>query len=188
MSGPKIILASASPRRQHIMKECGVDFSVVVSNANEDFDSSKTPGEIVCEIASKKAKQVFLNNPDCIVIGCDTMVFVENTMLGKPVDETDARNMLKLLDDKWNHVYTGVAIYHPEGEIVFSEKSSVLFGKMDEDFINWYLKADEIYDAAGGYAIQGKAMAITREIRGSLSNIYGMPIDKILPILKKLTI
>jgi len=174
----KLILASASPRRAEILRTVGWPFEALPA----DIDESRRAGEdavtYVERVARAKAEAAALLAPGATVLGADTVVVVENEILGKPVDDEDARRMLRLLRDRWHQVLTGVALVNPEaGSLkVAHEVTEVRFAEMSEDEISWYVASGEPMDKAGAYAIQGQGARFVKEIRGDYFNIVGLPV------------
>ncbi len=185
-----IILASQSPRRREILTMLGVDFTVEVSAADETVGVME-PGEIVKELAMRKATAVFHHHKeDCLVIGSDTIVWKDGAVLGKPKDEEDAATMLEKLSGDLNTVYTGVCVlYRKNGTVVrdsFFEEADVLFAKMSEEEIRWYVQTGEPMDKAGGYAVQGLGGRFIREIRGDFYTVVGLPLNSLYEKMKRL--
>ncbi len=182
----KIILASASPRRKELMAMLGYDFEVIVSDADETMRPGLTPIAEVKDLAYRKAKVVFDQHPDAIVIGADTIVLVDDKILGKPHSEKEAEEMMKLLRNREHLVITGMAILSDRKQHHFSEESKVFFDNITNEEIARYIKTDEPYDKAGGYAIQGWAGKFISRIEGDYYNIVGLPINKLYSKLKRM--
>ena len=185
-----IILASASPRRREILAMLGIEFSVEASSADETVALTE-PGEIVTELAMRKAGAVFRNHKeDCLVIGSDTIVWKDNMILGKPADTAEAEAMLRSLSGDVNTVYTGVCIlYRKNGTVVretFFEDADVRFAPMTEEEITWYASTGEPMDKAGAYAVQGLGGRFIRGIQGDFYTVVGLPLCRLYETLRKI--
>lgn len=184
----KIVLASSSSRRHKLLKRLIDDFDVVVSSFLED--SIKYNGDCktyVMELALGKAKDVCnkLDGKQFIVIGCDTVVYFNGNILGKPKDRDEAFHMLKSLNGNEHQVYTGLAVIDKYSGIVRQEfvKTSVRFCNISDNQIEKYLKRGEYKDKAGAYGIQGYAGAFIPEIRGCYYNVVGLPLNRLYEML-----
>ena len=171
----KIILASASPRRQELLKLIFDNFEIIPADVDESINK-KTADELQAEkIAERKALHISKTHPDCLVIGCDTAVIADSIMLGKPKDEADARKMLKLLSGRTHKVITGNCLVYNKNIKTFSVTTEVEFYKLSENEIDDYLSTDDWRDKAGAYGIQGKAGLFVRQIKGDYNNVVGLP-------------
>lgn len=184
MQTKKLVLASASPRRSEILKNGGFLFSVRVSNADEtlpkDIDTPKCAVEYLSKIKAKAVKADF----DEVILSADTVVAVDNKILGKPKDRDDAFNTLRLLSGKTHSVYTGVTIKQGEKTSVFSVKTDVTFFDLSDEEISHYIKTGEPLDKAGSYGIQGKAALFVEKIDGDYLNVVGLPLSRTARELK----
>lgn len=184
----QLILGSASPRRKELLNWTWLPFKVVVSDA-EEVCSATDPEEYVVELAKLKARDVFEKcQSSCdfpIIVGSDTVVVSEGKVLEKPKSKDHAREMLQSLSGKRHHVYTAVAIVHPQGESAFFERTEVEFDEIDPDLLELYLGTGESMDKAGSYGIQGAALAFIGSVSGSYSNVVGLPVNKTLHKLKE---
>lgn len=180
----EIILASASPRRTEILTLANIKHKVIVKEHEEVIDESKTPEDIVKDLAYQKAYAVFKDYSDSIVIGSDTVVVLDG-ILGKPKDQEDAYRMLKKLSNKTHKVITGVAILSSQSSRVFSETTDVTFKNMTDEEIYEYINHENVLDKAGAYAIQGMACKYITKIDGDYYNVMGLPISKVASELKK---
>ncbi|MBQ9730714.1 MAG: septum formation protein Maf [Bacilli bacterium] len=181
-----IILASASPRRYEILKQAGVEFEVIPSKFDEESLEFTNINDYSKALSYHKAIDVYNNHPNDTIIASDTIVVVNDEILGKPKDKKDAYRMLSLLSGKKHSVITSVCIIH-QGKIDnFLSKSYVTFYKMSEKDIEEYIATNEPMDKAGAYAIQGKAAKYIRSINGDYYTIVGLPIGKVIKSLKKL--
>ena len=185
----KIILASASERRQELLSRLVKNFDIIVS----DFDESEVlfEGSIdtyVRDIALGKALNVKNKlNENAIIISADTVVTVDNKILGKPRDEEDAFNMLKSLQDKKHLVYSGIVVINTAKNVIRQESLSteVTFSEISDDEILEYIKTGEPLDKAGAYGIQGIGGIFVKEIRGCYYNVVGLPLNKLKFMLKE---
>lgn len=189
----KIILASASPRRRELLTQIGLKFEVQVSDAEEKITANK-PQDAVMEIAAIKAKAVESARKakqgeiieDTLIIGADTVVVFEETILGKPKDKEDAVRMLGMLQGKTHQVYTGVALLMAGKQYGFYEKTDVIFCPMTEEEIREYVATGDPMDKAGAYGIQGFCARYIREIHGDYNNVVGLPIGRLYQELKRM--
>ncbi|MEE0859173.1 MAG: Maf family protein [Acutalibacteraceae bacterium] len=182
-----IILASASPRRQELLSLICKSFLVKPSDIDEtvteNIELEKTPEYL----AVKKAKHIHSNNHyEDIVIGCDTGVFADNLMLGKPKNKEDAYKMLNTLSGKKHKVITGCAIFHKDKVISFSQTTTVEFYKLTKNEIEEYISTGEPMDKAGAYGIQGKGSLLVKEIVGDFYNVVGLPVSRLYRELNSL--
>lgn len=173
-----LILASSSPRRKELLENLHISFEVSSSDVDESFDPALTPGEIVMELSNRKAKVVSELNPDSFVIGADTVVVLEGTVLGKPKDRSEAYLMLKNLSGTTHSVFTGVSIIGPEKEKNFYVKTDVVFWELADEEINAYIDTGEPFDKAGAYGIQGFGSVLVKEINGDYFSVVGLPVSK----------
>jgi septum formation protein len=170
-----LVLASASPRRREILSRFIRDFHVVPSNAEERC-SSGIPEECAIELARLKAREVH-SRVGGTVIGADTVVSVDGRILGKPGDEREASEMLKLLSGRVHRVTTGYCIICNGAEITGSVTTEVKFRELDDELIRAYIRTGEPMDKAGAYGIQGKAGLFVEWIRGDYYNVVGFPME-----------
>lgn len=179
----KLILASASPRRREILKNAGYEFEVITADADETLPPDIAPEKAVKYLAELKNSAVAQNN-DGIIISADTVVAVEGKILGKPSDEKDAENMLKMLSGRTHSVFTGVCISLGNKKTVFCEKTDVTFFDLSEKEILDYIKTGEPMDKAGAYGIQGRGALLVEKINGDYFNVVGLPIARLSRALK----
>lgn len=179
-----IILASQSPRRHDLMRDAGLEFNVVIKEVEELHDASLSPEALCAHNASLKALIVAEDYPDDIVIGADTLVFIDGQPLGKPRDEEDAIAMLSLLQGRKHCVCTAVAVCMPDGtRRDFCEKSDVYFLPRSEEQLRHYISEVYVLDKAGSYAMQEKSELIVERVEGDIDNVIGLPITKLLKVL-----
>ncbi len=180
-----IVLASASPRRQELLRNASIAFDVQPANISEDPLPGESPHECARRLSREKAQAVSRIRPDSVVLGADTIVVVDDQMLGKPVDPADATRMLRLLSGKAHKVITGVCIQGPGFEDVDAETTSVTMATLDEEEIAFYVASGEPMDKAGGYAIQGIASRWITRIEGDYPNVVGLPVALVYRMLRK---
>jgi septum formation protein len=186
---PNIILASASPRRAELLRSAAIPFTVDVADIAEDLKAGEKPVEHAERLAREKAEVVANRNPGKIVLGADTIVLVDDQILGKPRDPADAKRMLRLLSGRAHQVITGVAIVFLESEYrkleTRSEKTEVFFDKLTPADIEAYIATREPMDKAGAYAIQGIASRWITKIEGDYANVVGLPVALVWEMLQK---
>lgn len=181
MKLPPLILASASPRRAELLRLLEVDFKILPSSAREVAHDHLSPLE-VCQLnAHRKARAVARKIPDSLVLGADTLVFLDNEILGKPRSMKEAERMLGSLEGRTHQVVTGVCLMHLRShrERVFAVSTDVLFHPLTKKQIRDYIKKVHTLDKAGAYAIQEGGERIISEISGSFSNVVGLPVEKL---------
>ncbi|MBZ4642464.1 MAG: nucleoside triphosphate pyrophosphatase [Deferribacteres bacterium] len=186
----KIILASGSPRRREIFTKLGINFQYVTSEVEEKFDENENVEDQVMKIAAMKAYKVASIYDEAFIIGADTVVYLENQIIGKPKDAYDAQRILRLLSGKMHEVITGVAVVNKKNGICerFFQKTDVYFKKLNDEIINWYIDSEEPLDKAGAYGIQGKGSLLVEKIHGDYDNVVGLPAGKLLETFAKLGI
>lgn len=172
----KTILASASPRRKELLSLAGIEYAVVVSECEEILPEKILPHEAVMLLAKQKAEDVFSRNSDCMVIAADTVVALEDKILGKPKDAEDAFNMLSALSGRQHTVYTGVCIMTKAKTDCFFVGTDVEFYSLTEKEIREYIATKEPMDKAGAYGIQGKGFVLVKGIHGDYFNVVGLPL------------
>ncbi len=171
-----IILASGSPRRKELMHLITEDFTVHPSDAEEALPAGMPVMMAAAFLADVKAKSVAAQFPEDLVIGCDTVVVLEDQIMGKPKDREDAFRMLRQLSGETHTVMTGVALYRGTQTSVFTSETEVTFYTLSDEEIHAYLDTGEPFDKAGAYGIQGKGSLLVREIRGDYFNVVGLPV------------
>ncbi|PLR93717.1 Maf family protein [Bacillus sp. T33-2] len=181
----RLILASSSPRRKELLENLHLTFEISGSNADESFDPGLSPEEAVMALAFRKASSVARHFPDDYVLGSDTVVVIEGTILGKPAGSQEAFEMLKMLSGKTHSVYTGVSIVAPEKKVNFYEKTEVTFWELTDDEINTYIKSGEPFDKAGGYGIQGFGSMLVKRISGDYFTVVGLPVSRTVRELRR---
>ncbi|MBK8312859.1 MAG: septum formation inhibitor Maf [Acidobacteria bacterium] len=183
-----LILASASPRRAELLKAAGIDFTVKVSDIDESLIVGESPRDYVLRLSREKALAVAGKGD--LVLGADTTVVIDSAhggeIAGKPVDEQDARRMLKLLSGRRHEVLTGVSLVLDDRIISEVEVTQVEFALMTDLEIDWYISTGEPMDKAGAYGIQGYASRFIERIDGNYSNVVGLPVQLVYTMLKKM--
>ena len=186
----EIILASASPRRRELMGNMGLDFSVLVSDADESVvDPGVPPGMYVQQLALLKAaavaKQV-IKNKKALVISADTVVVNEGMILGKPKDADDAFAILKSLSGRTHKVYTGFCVLRVSDAYTVCENvcTKVTFKELSDSKIRRYIASNEVFDKAGAYGIQGLGAMLVDKIDGDYFNVVGLPVSKLSRVLE----
>ncbi len=180
-----IVLASASPRRQELLKDAGIDFVVRPANIDEIRHAEEAPAAFAERMARDKARVVRAFSRDSVILGADTVVAVGDEVLGKPSDEEDAARMLRLLADRQHFVITGVCLIGAGFEDVRSEKTAVYFTQLTDAEIHDYVSIGEPMDKAGAYAIQGQASRWISKIEGDYFNVVGLPVDLVWRMLRE---
>lgn len=179
-----IILASKSPRRKEFLEKANLDFIVDTVETEEIFDYNLSIEDALQDIAKQKVIPVFNKHPKDTIIGADTIVVCDNQILGKPKDINHAKEMLRLLSNKYHYVMTAVVIKTIESEISFVEKTKVYFKNLTEQDIETLTIKENVLDKAGSYAIQGLAGSYIEKIEGDYDNVVGLPIKKVLKHLQ----
>jgi septum formation protein len=178
---PRLILASASPRRLELLRQLGLDFDVVPSHAAEVIHEEMTAREIAQVNAYRKARAVAKKHPDALVLGADTLVYLDASLFGKPDDLETAYQMLEQLQGRTHEVVTAICLLHLRGhrQRVFAEITEVTFRPLDAVLIRRYLTKVNPLDKAGGYAIQEEGDLIIEKINGSYTNVVGLPVERL---------
>ncbi len=190
-----MILASASPRRQELLRNAGIAFTVQPADVPESPLEGESPKTCAERLAREKALAVFRQQPEAVVLGADTVVFVDGQILGKPRDAEDAFRMLRLLSGRTHQVITGVCLLGPEPRMVSqklksgcedvrSESTLVTMEVLIEEEIRAYVASGEPMDKAGAYAIQGLASRWISRIEGDYFNVVGLPVALVYRMLQ----
>lgn len=186
--GNRLILASKSPRRYELLKQVGLECDVIPSSVEEDTIKGESPRRHVLRLAEAKALDVGNQYPDRWVIAADTIVYIDHSILGKPKSREQVIKMLRRLSGKEHQVLTGFSVLHLEkskrdrGAV----RTAVKFKKLAQPEIEWYIRTGEPYDKAGGYAIQGVGSFMIESIKGSYTNVVGLPVCELIQMLNRL--
>ncbi len=185
--GLQLVLASGSPRRRELLEGVGLTFEIRPADIDESPRAAEGPADYERRLSSEKAFAVATH--DEIVIAADTTVAVDGAILEKPVDEDDARRMLRLLSGRGHECHTGVTVVAAgcanETAETILVTTEVHFVELTEASIDWYVATGEAHDKAGAYGIQGAAGAFVSEVRGSVSNVIGLPLAQTLDLLRR---
>ena len=176
-----IILASASPRRKEILENTNVKFKIMASSIEELRLEGESPCQMVMRLAFEKGIDIASRQKSDLVISADTIVVLDNTVLGKPKDEIEARKMITSLSGRTHQVITGISLINLDNnkKIIDYVISNVKFKNLSEEDINDYIRTKESLDKAGAYGIQGYGALLVEEIQGDYFNIVGLPISKL---------
>lgn len=191
MQDPRIILASASPRRRELLRQIGVGFEVMPSEVVEHVRAGETAADYVLRVSADKARYVArrvsaMGRGSVPVLGADTEVVVDGAILGKPRDREHAFDMLRRLAGRTHEVLTAICVVHQGLEYRGASESRVTFGPMSDDEIARYWDSGEPLDKAGAYAIQGLAAGYIVRLEGSYSGVMGLPLYELAVILRRL--
>jgi len=183
----EIILASASPRRQQLLEQIGVPFVVAAAEIDEESIENSSAPELVKQLARRKAEQVARDKQQAIIIAADTLVVLDEHIMGKPVNREDAFYKLSLLSGRHHQVMTGLCVLNSSRGICDTEVeiTDVYFRTLSRQEINSYLDWGEWVDKAGGYGIQGKGALLIEKIAGCYFNVVGLPINRLYLMLGK---
>jgi septum formation protein len=186
--GSRLMLASKSPRRYELLKQVGLDFDVIPSGIEEDYIKGESPIKHVLRLAEAKALDVGNQHPDRWVVAADTIVYVDHSILGKPKSREEAKKMLRRLSGKEHRVLTGFSVQHLEKGKGDREavQTTVKVKKLTQEEMEWYVKTREPFDKAGGYAIQGVGSFMIESIKGSYTNVVGLPVCELIQMMSRL--
>lgn len=187
----RIVLASGSPRRKMLLEWAEIQFDVVVSDTDENFEQGSLPEQVAVQIAQKKNNAVFEKvihkQSDAIVVSADTIVVLGDEIIGKPVDEQDAINILLKLNGKTHRVITGVVIKSEHHHVEFYDQTFVSFNELNEAQIKHYVQTYKPFDKAGAYAIQEWIGVVgIKKIDGDFYNVMGLPISRVVQVLQSM--
>ena len=182
----KIILASQSPRRKQLLEWAEIPFTVVVSDTDESYPEHLNFDEIAIHIARQKAEAVRMKHPDEIILAADTIVVLENEILGKPSDKPHAIDMIRKLSGKKHIVITGVVILDDKIEASFSDATDVYFHELTDEQITFYVNKYQPFDKAGAYAIQEWIGVVgIKSVNGDFYNVMGLPVSRVVRELQR---
>jgi septum formation protein len=189
---PKLILASGSPRRAEILTAVGWEYEKQVADIDETELPGEKPEDYVRRLAREKAEAVAEKFPGALVLGADTIVVIENQIVGKPKDLADARRMLKMLSGHWHEVLTGVALVKiTAGNLktkVDMQRTRVKFAELSHAEIEFLVELGEPLDKAGAYAVQAQAALFIEQIEGDYWNVVGLPVNLVHELFKSETV
>jgi len=185
LSSP-FILASASPRREELLRSVGLKFEIIPAHVDETYADGESPRAHVRRLSNDKARVIAHRYPKSLVLGADTIVVIDGLILGKPKNKKQALEMLQRLSNRRHTVFTGFTIAGVNTGISKTRvvQSAVQFKKISPEEMDWYVNCDEPYDKAGGYAVQGKGASFIKAIRGSYTNVIGLPLCEVLEEFK----
>jgi len=184
---PPLVLASGSPRRAQLLAMLGLDFEVVPPEIDEGFASYELPSAHAERLAREKVEAVARARPDALVLGSDTVVVIEGEVLGKPVDEAEALEMLLRLQGREHRVETGVAVRGPDGRLLSTvEGVRVRFRPFDRETALAYIATGEPLDKAGAYGIQGYGATLVERIDGDFFAVMGLPVVRTVELFEAL--
>jgi len=175
----ELILASSSPRRQEMLRQVGLNYTIRKANIDESIVTINDPKEKVKQLAALKGRHVTMAN-DEVILSADTVVAYKNHIFEKPKTKDDAYDMIASLSGDIHDVFTGVMIRSAEREHVFVEQTEVEFWQLSEQDIQWYIHTDEPYDKAGAYGIQNLGSILVKRIIGDYFNVVGLPISRVV--------
>lgn len=180
------ILASASPRREELLRSVGLTFKIIPADVDETYLQGESPRAHVRRLSIDKAGVIASQYPKALVLGADTIVVIDGLILGKPKNKKQAREMIERLSGRRHTVFTGFTIACSGSRISKTRvvQSAVQFKKISSEEMDWYVGCDEPYDKAGGYAVQGMGAYFIKAIRGSYTNVIGLPLCETLEELK----
>lgn len=184
---PKLILASGSPRRSEIMNSVGWEFTKIPPDIDESELPGESPEDYVQRLAKEKAAVIAAENPGEIVLAADTTVVINDSIIGKPVNITDARRMIEMLAGNWHEVLTGVAVASNGNTRVGLQRTRVKFVEMNEAEIDFLVEKGDPLDKAGAYAVQAQAALFIEAIEGDYWNVVGLPISLVYELVAKIS-
>lgn len=185
---PKLILASASPRRAEILRSVGWAFEKQIADIDETELPNENPADYVQRLAREKALAVAGKNTNALILGADTTVVIEKQIIGKPIDFADARRMLRMLSGSWHEVLTGIALVKTaDGNLetkVDLQRTRVKFAELSDEAIEFLVEHGAPLDKAGAYAVQAQAALFIERIEGDYWNVVGLPVNLVFRLLK----
>ncbi|TSA24507.1 septum formation inhibitor Maf [bacterium] len=187
LKNENIILASRSPRRAFLLEQVGLHFEQIPSHIEENLNGM-LPEEFVLYYSREKAEEVQKSHPDSLIIGADTIVVLDNMIIGKPQNDEESFQILKKLSGKCHEVLTGVSILFHDSQISDIAKTKVYFKQISDEDIREYVFTGEPMDKAGAYGIQGFGSQFIDKIEGCYFNVMGFPIPLFYEMIKKVTL
>ena len=180
----QLVLASQSPRRRELLTLMGLEFDVIVSDVDETIPENAGPDTLVEHLALIKAQAVQAQYPDACIVGADTIVYIDDEIIGKPRDDAEAAQILGRLQGRTHTVYTGVAVLTPNGIDVKHDATRVTFAPMTAEEIAWYVASGEPRDKAGAYGIQGPGGMFVERVEGNYFTVIGMSLPLLYRMLR----
>lgn len=182
----KFILASSSPRRAAYMKELGLEFRKLAPDVDESLRRAESPRAYVRRLALEKANAIAKRHPKSWVVGADTTVVLDDSVVGKPRHPAEARKMLRQLSGRAHRVVSGIALVHADSGVAKNAVSStrVFIRTLSDKEIRWYVATGEPLDKAGAYGAQGKGGLLVARVEGSFSNVVGFPLEKFYELVQ----
>jgi septum formation protein len=180
----RLVLASRSPRREDLLRAAGFVFDIEPADVDEAVLPGERPADCAIRLASAKAQVVAARRPGDVVLGADTVVIVNDVILGKPDGTADAERMLRQLSGRTHEVVTGVALCQGAQVRTAAARTLVDFAQLTEEDLAWYLATGEPADKAGAYGVQGGASRFVTRINGSYSNVVGLPVAMVTDLLR----
>ena len=181
-----LILASQSPRRRQLMEQIGLSFTVKIADIDETMDPSKPPEAQVAEVSARKAAAIAeTSRPEDVIIAADTIVVVDDTILGKPHSKEDAKAMLNLLSGHSHRVMTGVTVCRGEESVSHTEITEIRFRALSDAEIDAYVESGDPMDKAGSYGIQNAAAIFVSGMHGDYFNVMGLPLCSLTQLLRR---
>ena len=181
----RLLLASQSPRRAELLRAAGFEFDIHPANADETVHPGEPAEQYVRRVAEAKARAVLPIAGDRVVLAADTTVVLDGEILGKPIDANDAARMLRLLSGRWHDVLTGVTLASGARLLTRVAVTRVEFAPLADSEIAWYLDSGEPADKAGAYGVQGLASRFVTRIKGSHSNVVGLPVALVYAMVRE---
>ncbi|GGM26186.1 septum formation protein Maf [Paraliobacillus quinghaiensis] len=184
----QLILASSSPRRQGLLEQVNIPFSIRKPDIDESQIKTNDPYEKVKQLAIRKAQEVQIETEDEVILTADTVVSYNQTIFEKPKNKEEAYKMIASLSGEIHEVFTGFMIKSLDNEVVFVERTKVEFWPLSSDEINWYISTKDPYDKAGAYGIQSYGAMFVKQIFGDYYNVVGLPISRVVRELRNFSI
>ena len=182
----KYILASKSPRRKELMRFISSSFEIAVEDIDEESSYNLPPIEAVKDIAKRKGEAVDALYPNDLIISADTIVALENEIIGKPLDAEDAKRILRKLSGKTHFVYTGFRVKYLDKEVIDVVSTEVTFNNLSDSLIDTYVSSGSPLDKAGAYGFQdNESFHIIKEVIGSIDNVIGFPVKEIKEVVNE---
>lgn len=180
-----LVLASNSSRRRKLLEDIGIEFETITNDVSEELEVGLSPQECVMTLSKRKAEAALAKRPDDIIVAADTSVFLEGEIIGKPINDEEAFEILKKISGKAHKVYTGVTIIDNKQSVTFYEVTQVFMKPYNDIQIYDYIKTGEPFGKAGAYAIQGLGGQLVDYYEGDFFTVVGLPVKKLQEKLKK---